>query len=125
VSARPPLMHDHSHPLLPHQRYNTTSSPVPGKINVHMVMCVEERRRTRTCAPRHTPNTTHLLPHPHPILRPLSARRHTHDDVGWLKTENQYYLGANNSIYHAGVQYIIDSVLEQLKRNPDRKFICG
>jgi hypothetical protein len=90
-----------------------------------MVMCVEERRRARTCTPRHTPDTTHPPPHPPPTPRPLSARRHTHDDVGWLKTENQYYLGANNSIYHAGVQYIIDSVLEQLKRNPDRKFICG
>lgn len=32
-------------------------------------------------------------------------------------------MGANNSIQHAGVQYIIDSVLLSLQRNPDRKFI--
>ena len=25
-------------------------------------------------------------------------------DTGWLKTVDQYYLGANNSIAHAGVQ---------------------
>jgi hypothetical protein len=42
-------------------RYNTTSTVVPGKLNVHLVA-------------------------------------HTHDDVGWLKTIDQYYVGTNNSI---------------------------
>ena len=48
---------------------------------------------------------------------------HTHDDVGWLKTVNQYYYGTNNSIQHAGVQYILDSVVHTLQRNVDRKFV--
>eukprot|EP01138_Halocafeteria_seosinensis_P006677 gb/GECG01006825.1/.p1 GENE.gb/GECG01006825.1/~~gb/GECG01006825.1/.p1 ORF type:complete len:1010 (+),score=105.95 gb/GECG01006825.1/:1-3030(+) len=48
---------------------------------------------------------------------------HTHDDVGWLKTVDEYYMGANNTIYHAGVQYILDSVTTWLQANPDRKFI--
>lgn len=43
---------------------------------------------------------------------------HSHDDVGWLKTVDQYYYGANNSIQHAGVQYIIDTVVEQCVLNP-------
>uniref|UniRef100_A0A8C6KDZ4 Alpha-mannosidase n=1 Tax=Nothobranchius furzeri TaxID=105023 RepID=A0A8C6KDZ4_NOTFU len=51
---------------------------------------------------------------------------HTHDDVGWLKTVDQYYYGGDldrNNIQHAGVQYILDSVVDQLLKNPDRRFI--
>ncbi|KAM4594230.1 lysosomal alpha-mannosidase isoform 1-T2 [Fundulus diaphanus] len=48
---------------------------------------------------------------------------HTHDDVGWLKTVDQYFYGDRNDIQHAGVQYILDSVVDQLVKNPDRRFI--
>ncbi|CAM6125814.1 unnamed protein product [Calypogeia fissa] len=48
---------------------------------------------------------------------------HTHDDVGWLKTVDQYFVGSNNSIQVAAVQYIIDSIVDALENNPDRKFI--
>ena len=40
---------------------------------------------------------------------------HTHDDVGWLSTVDQYYTEQ--------VQYIIDSVISALEANPERKFI--
>uniref|UniRef100_A0A8C5FED1 Lysosomal alpha-mannosidase n=1 Tax=Gadus morhua TaxID=8049 RepID=A0A8C5FED1_GADMO len=48
---------------------------------------------------------------------------HTHDDVGWLKTVDQYFYGGRNDIQHAGVQYILDSVVGQLLQNPERRFI--
>lgn len=67
---------------------------------------------------------------------------HTHDDVGWLKTVDQYYYGSEwnfecfgnrlfkiyyylgrGSIQKASVQYIIDSVIQGLLLNPERKFI--
>lgn len=48
---------------------------------------------------------------------------HTHDDVGWLKTPDDYYYGNNVGISTAGVQYIISSVVNNLHKNPSYKFI--
>ncbi|KJE92298.1 lysosomal alpha-mannosidase [Capsaspora owczarzaki ATCC 30864] len=48
---------------------------------------------------------------------------HTHDDVGWLKNPDQYYAGLNNSIQDAKVQFVLDTVMQELELNPDRKFI--
>ncbi|KAF5753052.1 hypothetical protein HS088_TW01G00970 [Tripterygium wilfordii] len=48
---------------------------------------------------------------------------HSHDDVGWLKTIDQYYVGSNNSIQGACVENVLDSVVEALLRDPSRKFV--
>ena len=48
---------------------------------------------------------------------------HTHDDVGWLKTVDQYYSGTKRSIDPAGVKYIIDTVVQELQRDARRTFI--
>ncbi|XP_004289082.1 PREDICTED: alpha-mannosidase-like isoform X2 [Fragaria vesca subsp. vesca] len=48
---------------------------------------------------------------------------HSHDDVGWLKTVDQYYVGSNNSIQAACIENVLDSVVESLFRDPNRKFV--
>ncbi|KAI5404766.1 probable alpha-mannosidase At5g13980 [Lathyrus oleraceus] len=67
-------------------RYNTNSTILPGKLNVHLVP-------------------------------------HSHDDVGWLKTVDQYYVGSNNSIQGACVQNVLDSLIPALLADKNRKFI--
>ena len=47
---------------------------------------------------------------------------HSHDDPGWLKTADQYYTGSNSSIYLASVQYIFDSVVDQLSRDSEKTY---
>ncbi|KAH9308254.1 hypothetical protein KI387_036165, partial [Taxus chinensis] len=48
---------------------------------------------------------------------------HTHDDVGWLKTVDQYYVGSNNSIQGACVKNVLDSLILALQEDPNRKFV--
>lgn len=49
---------------------------------------------------------------------------HTHDDVGWRKTVEQYYYGWNNSIDNRGnVRSIITTVVQALLENPSRTFV--
>ncbi|DAZ95535.1 TPA: hypothetical protein N0F65_005227 [Lagenidium giganteum] len=40
---------------------------------------------------------------------------HSHDDPGWIINVDQYYMES--------VQYILDTVVQELLRNPDRKFM--
>uniref|UniRef100_A0A0N5ANJ3 Alpha-mannosidase n=1 Tax=Syphacia muris TaxID=451379 RepID=A0A0N5ANJ3_9BILA len=47
---------------------------------------------------------------------------HTHDDLGWIKTVDQYYWGSYDFLVPVGVQYILDTVISELKRRPERKF---
>ena len=48
---------------------------------------------------------------------------HTHDDVGWLKTVDEYYSGTSNNYANVAVKNIITSVVEELQKDPKRTFI--
>ena len=49
--------------------------------------------------------TVHLIPH-------------SHDDVGWLKTVDDYFYGGDQRTQFAGVQYTIDTVVSELYEHP-------
>lgn len=45
---------------------------------------------------------------------------HSHNDVGWLKTADQYYYGIRNNEQRPSVQYILDRMIQQLERNEQK-----
>jgi len=58
-----------------------------------------------------------------PGITNIHVIAHTHDDVGWLKTVDEYYAGLNNTIQHASVRHILESTVESLLKDPSRRFI--
>ncbi|XP_068664658.1 alpha-mannosidase At3g26720-like [Aristolochia californica] len=79
---------------------------------VTLIFCAESKYIAYNTSQRIVPGkiNVHLVPH-------------THDDVGWLKTVDQYYVGANNTIRGACVQNILDSFVPALLADRNRKFI--
>ncbi|KAG9445828.1 hypothetical protein H6P81_011956 [Aristolochia fimbriata] len=79
---------------------------------VAVISCVESKYIAYNTTPSVVPGklNVHLVPH-------------THDDVGWLKTVDQYYVGSNNSIQGACVQNVLDSLVPALLADKNRKFI--
>lgn len=47
---------------------------------------------------------------------------HTHDDVGWLKSFEEYYYGTRQNIQNANVKLILDSVVRELLNDPTKRF---
>ena len=47
---------------------------------------------------------------------------HSHDDVGWLKTVDEYFTGSKQSIARAEVQMIIDTTINELIKDPNKRF---
>ena len=47
---------------------------------------------------------------------------HSHDDVGWLKTVDQYFTGDEEKIQKANVTEILTNNIRALLENPERRF---
>nr|AYV89059.1 saliva protein-5 [Tetranychus truncatus] len=64
-----------------------------------------------------------FCPHLEPDMINVHLVSHTHNDVGWLKTYEQYYWGMKTGTQRAGVQYILNSVIPELAKDPKKRFI--
>lgn len=47
---------------------------------------------------------------------------HSHDDVGWLKTPDEYFTGSRQDIQVANVRNIIDTYVTELVADPAKRF---
>ncbi|KAF8386147.1 aman-1 [Pristionchus pacificus] len=47
---------------------------------------------------------------------------HTHDDLGWIKTVDQYFFGSKPELVPVGVQYIYNTVIDEVAKDPARRF---
>uniref|UniRef100_A0A1I8B262 Glyco_hydro_38N domain-containing protein n=1 Tax=Meloidogyne hapla TaxID=6305 RepID=A0A1I8B262_MELHA len=67
----------------------------------------------------------HLVPHSYTFLN-LSKNKNNifnrHDDMGWIKTVDDYYTGAHPRLVPVGVQYILNTVIDELLKNASRRF---
>ncbi|KAL3200176.1 hypothetical protein MRX96_043588 [Rhipicephalus microplus] len=62
-------------------------------------------------------------PKARPGMMNVHLLAHTHMDLGWLKTVDQYFYGTKNDNANVGVRYIFESVLDELEKDPSRRFI--
>lgn len=47
---------------------------------------------------------------------------HTHNDVGWLKTVDEYYSGTDNSVQRVAVKLILDEVIAEMVKDTNKRF---
>ena len=47
---------------------------------------------------------------------------HTHDDVGWRKTVDEYFTGSRADIDYSDVEMILTTVVDELLKDPAKKF---
>jgi len=47
---------------------------------------------------------------------------HSHDDVGWLKTVDEYFYGARKDIQFTNVQVELTNIMNALSDDPRRRF---
>jgi len=85
---------------------------------------VEDNKKTADPSYRKDPKDKPVTPREHQDKETLFVHliAHTHDDVGWIKTIDEYYSGTKQDAQHATIYLILDTVIDELLKDPRRKF---
>lgn len=77
----------------------------------------------QACFCRVTWTRSSSLARSEPEVKTVHIVPHSHDDLGWLKTVDEYFYGTRKDIMIDDVKAILDTVLEALKQDSKRKFM--
>ena len=55
-------------------------------------------------------------------LKTIHVVPHSHDDVGWLKTVDQYFDGSRKDVQFTNVRAELSTIVDALLDDPKRKF---
>ena len=56
------------------------------------------------------------------VKKTIHVMPHSHDDVGWLKTVDQYFDGSRKYVQFTNVDVELSTIMDALLDNPERKF---
>ena len=95
-------------------------------VNIALILCslglVQNAYSQKTFLKENLSETQKLIERVGDRKITVHINPHSHDDVGWVKTVDQYFSGSNQYVTKGNVNMTITSVIEELEKDPQKTF---